>query len=52
MKRSRNQIRQPRPNAVDEIKTFDNDDKATKHFETKNFFDLVIIVKNLISSIA
>ena len=28
MKRSQNQIRQPRPNAVDEIKTFDNDDKA------------------------
>ena len=30
MKKMKNQIWQPRPPAVDEIKIFDNDDKAAK----------------------
>ena len=31
MKKMWNRIGRPRPPAVDEIKIFDNDDKATKH---------------------
>ena len=45
-----NQIGQPRPPAVDEIKIFDNNDKAAKHSERKRtFYGLVIIIKNFIS---
>ena len=35
MKKMWNQIGWPRPPAVNEIKTFDNDDKAAKHSERK-----------------
>ena len=33
-----NQIGRPKPSAVDEIKIFDNDDKAAKHSERKERF--------------
>ena len=42
-----NQIGRPRPPAVNEIKIFDNDSKATKHsFSLRMFCGLVIIIKN------
>ena len=41
-----NQIGQPRPPAVDEIKIIDNDDKAAKHSGRKRTFcGLIIIIK-------
>ena len=38
MKKMRNKIGRPRPPAVDEIKVFDNDDKAAKRSERKECF--------------
>ena len=46
MKKMGNQIGRPRPPAVDEIKIFDNDDKATKHSENI-FFILAFLVLGL-----
>ena len=49
----RKQIERPRPPAVDEIKIFDNDDKAAKHSERKRrFAALSSLSKILISSTA
>ena len=48
-----NRIGRPRPPAVDEIKIFDNNDRATKHSERKERFSpLSSLSKNLISSTA
>ena len=48
-----NQIGQSRPAAVNEIKIFDNDDKASKcSFSLRVFCGLIIIIKILISSTA
>ena len=50
MKKMWNQIGQPRPPAVDEIKIFDNDDKAAKHSERKRMFCGLVINFNFINS--
>ena len=53
MKKMWNQIGWPRPPAVNEIKLFDNDDKAAKHSERKKrFVALSSLSKILISSTA
>ena len=53
MKKMWNQIGRPRPPAVDEIKIFDNDNKAAKHsFLSECFTALSSLSKILISSTA
>ena len=53
MKKMQNQIGRPRPPAVDEIKIFDNDDKAAKrYFLSERLVALSSLLKFLISSAA
>ena len=51
MKKIRNQIGRPRPPAVDEIKLFDNDDKAAKRSEKKEHFATLSSLSKILISL-
>ena len=42
-----NQIGWSRVTAVDEIKIFDNDEKAAKHFFLSLFYEIAIVIKKI-----